>query len=296
VLKSKTTAGQRRLLPGAIKAAREEINRIEAEGFVGREDRVYIRDLFEDWYFPNEPFIRKGYLILGAEAAFNLKLTDEASYTFIVDLIVKTPQGEIVAVDHKNQYDFINEGDARLLPQLPKYIGALRALGTPVEYGLYNQLRTRKVSGPAMKKAEIVDAIMAKSKPGERSRVETAKLTVAALQAIADEKGITTKTGPALEQMLTQTPVKPTDARVIRTFDDQLEVALFLIDRDDEEPLEDIDAAAWRVGNKNVCGYCEYKTLCSAELEDRGVEDAMEFYTKKEAREGVPLTSDDIED
>jgi hypothetical protein len=286
---------QRARIPYAIRAAREELNAIEREGFIGREDRIYIRDLFEQWYFPNEPFVRKGWLILESEAAYNLKLTDEISYTFIVDLVAKSPEGDLVAIDHKNQYDFISEGEARLLPQLPKYIGALRALGKDVKYGLYNQLRTRKVTGPAMTKAQIIDAIHAHEN-NTKSLTDLKNLTVPLLTEIAGRLDIVTKQGPRVDQMLEVTPVKPTDARVVRTFDDQLEVAIFLAQRDEEDTLAEIDAAAWRVGTKQVCTYCSYKTICSAELEDKGVDIAQTFYTIKQAREGVPLTDDDIED
>lgn len=299
VLQSKTTAGQRRLLPKAIQAARDEIARIEAEGFEGRDDRIGLRALFEDWYFPNEPFVRKGFLVLGSEVAHNLKLTDDVSYTFIVDLVVKTPAGDIVVVDHKNQYDFLTEAEAKLLPQIPKYVGALRALGTDVAYGMYNQLRTRKLSGPAMKKDEIIAALAkVKLKRDDGTFwpvVELKKLTVPVLTELAESKGIVTKVGPQLEQMLTQTEVRPSDKRVIRTFDDQLDIAIFLVERDSEDSVEEIEEAAWRVGNKGVCNYCDFRTLCAAELQDEGVEDVMAFYEEREAREGVPLTEDDLE-
>ena len=63
-------------------------------------------------------------------------------------MIVKGLEGRIVVIDHKFVYDFYTPEQTDLQPQIPKYIGALRALEYDVAYGAYNMLRTRKVKTP----------------------------------------------------------------------------------------------------------------------------------------------------
>lgn len=130
-------------------AAMAQLEKLELEGYEDPHNRVPLRDLI-GVYLENEPFYQYGYEILAVEKAFNLKISDELSYTFVIDLIVRDRQGRIAVVDHKNVYDFISEEATRLLPQIPKYIGALRALGLPADYGIYNQLRTRKIKAPRL--------------------------------------------------------------------------------------------------------------------------------------------------
>jgi hypothetical protein len=50
-----------------------------------------------------------------------------------------------VVVDHKFVYDFYTYNDAALQPQIPLYIGGLRALDYKIDYGMYNMLRNRKI-------------------------------------------------------------------------------------------------------------------------------------------------------
>lgn len=81
--------------------------------------------------------------ILAVEKEFDLPVTDTLHIPFIIDLIARDPHGRIVVVDHKFMWDFMSDKDAELQPQLPKYIGGLRALGYPVDYAAYLILRTR---------------------------------------------------------------------------------------------------------------------------------------------------------
>lgn len=134
----------------ALKDAQDKMAELERDGYIDPPGKVPMRELLFDWYFPNEPFIREDYEILASEKAFNLKVSDELSYTFVVDLIVRDRHNRFAVVDHKNVYDFITEDEAALMPQLPKYIGALRALGHDIDYGIYNQLRTRKIKEPRL--------------------------------------------------------------------------------------------------------------------------------------------------
>lgn len=103
-------------------------------------------------YFANEPFLSKGYTVLAVEQEFNLEwdTETESRYPFVIDLILRDPHGQVVIVDHKTCYEFLNEDTAAMAPQIPLYIGALRALGYPADYGIYNMLRTRKIKEPTV--------------------------------------------------------------------------------------------------------------------------------------------------
>jgi hypothetical protein len=123
------------------------------EGYTDGDRRAKLRDiLFSSTYgyFTHEFFVNNGWRILAVEAEFNLQYDDEteAQYPFVVDMIVQDPDGAYVVIDHKFVYDFYTPEATDLQPQIPKYIGALRALGHEVSYGGYNMLRTRKIKEP----------------------------------------------------------------------------------------------------------------------------------------------------
>lgn len=113
-------------------------------------NRANIFDVLFDFYFPNEPFVKEGYKILAVEKEFNLKYDEEndLSYPFVVDLIVESPDGKTIVVDHKFVYDFYNYEASIMQPQIPKYVGALRALNYKIDHGMYNMIRTRKLKEP----------------------------------------------------------------------------------------------------------------------------------------------------
>lgn len=113
-------------------------------------NRANIFDTLFDIYFPNEPLVNEGWEILAVEKQFNLEY-DEAlklQYPFVVDIIAKSPEGKVVVIDHKFVYDFYTYEASIMQPQIPKYIGALRALNYKVDYGAYNMIRTRKLKEP----------------------------------------------------------------------------------------------------------------------------------------------------
>jgi hypothetical protein len=133
----------------AIDAALATYEEILAEGYEDGDRRAKLKDILFDreyGYFNNEFFVNNGWRILAVEAEYNLLYDDDtqASYPFVVDLIVQDPEGAYVVIDHKFVYDFYTPESTDLQPQIPKYIGALRALGHEVAYGAYNMLRTRK--------------------------------------------------------------------------------------------------------------------------------------------------------
>lgn len=112
--------------------------------------RANIFDTLFDYYFPNEPFVKEGYKILAVEKEFSLQYDEEndLQYPFVVDLIVESPDGKTIVVDHKFVYDFYNYEASIMQPQIPKYVGALRALNYKIDHGMYNMIRTRKLKEP----------------------------------------------------------------------------------------------------------------------------------------------------
>lgn len=122
---------------------------LEAKGMTGDDGKaVSLETMVFGFYLPNEPFARKGWQIWAVEKEFNLEYTVPTGQTynlqFIIDLIAKNPaDGKVYVIDHKFVYDFYTERQSLLMPQVPKYIGALRAMGFQVDDGIYNMIRTR---------------------------------------------------------------------------------------------------------------------------------------------------------
>lgn len=142
-------------------------------------NRANIFDTLFNYYFPNEPFVNKGYEILGVEKQFNLEY-DEANqlqYPFVVDLIVRSPEGKVIVVDHKFVYDFYNYEATIMQPQIPKYIGALRALNYKIDHGMYNMIRTRKLKEPDH--ASMVQQLDVKPEPERVKQVFLEQIAVA---------------------------------------------------------------------------------------------------------------------
>lgn len=144
---------QREAYPAAVEAALAHVDKLYAEGFEDSPKRSPLRLIIEK-YLQHEPFIDNAWrddddrqwLILAVEKEFRLEWDPEtkSSYPFVVDMLVKDPDGYVVVTDHKGVYDLYRYDDTELMPQLPKYIGALRALGYKVSgKGVYNMLRTR---------------------------------------------------------------------------------------------------------------------------------------------------------
>jgi hypothetical protein len=65
-------------------------------------------------------------------------------FAFTTDVLIRE-QGRVKVVDWKFVYNFYNDTIVQLLPQIPRYIGALKALGQVVSGGCYGFLRYRDV-------------------------------------------------------------------------------------------------------------------------------------------------------
>lgn len=87
--------------------------------------------------------------ILEVERTYRLKI-GELTFPFTIDLLIES-KGFLYIVDHKFLYDFYDQEVIDILPQLPKYIGALRAMGVDVTAAKYNMVRTRAVKDPALR-------------------------------------------------------------------------------------------------------------------------------------------------
>jgi hypothetical protein len=148
-----TVEEQKAAFHKGLDAALNTYSDLVEEGYEDGDRRAKLVDVLfnqEYGYFNNEFFVNNGWRILAVEAEFNLVYDDDtqASYPFVVDMVVQDPEGAYVVVDHKFVYDFYTPEATDLQPQIPKYIGALRALGHEIAYGAYNMLRTRKIKEP----------------------------------------------------------------------------------------------------------------------------------------------------
>lgn len=91
---------------------------------------------------------KEGWRPVAVEKEFRLELPLDGVtyvYPFKPDAIMKDPRGNFWVWDHKFVYNFYSPAEVKLLPQIPKYIGALRALDYPIKGGIYNFLRHREV-------------------------------------------------------------------------------------------------------------------------------------------------------
>jgi hypothetical protein len=136
-----------------VERALDVYEEIILEGYTEPSNRASLKDsLFhEEWgYFANEYMVTNGWKILAVEAEFSLVYDTETDsrYPFVVDLIAQDAEGRYVVIDHKFVYDFYTSGQTDLQPQIPKYIGALRAMNYEISYGAYNMVRTRKLKTP----------------------------------------------------------------------------------------------------------------------------------------------------
>jgi hypothetical protein len=150
---SDTAQGQKENFQLAYERAQTVYSQIIDEGYEDANNRAILYDMLfhPEWgYFANEFMVQNGWRILAVEAEFNLIYDTEtdSKYPFVVDLLVQDPEGRYVVIDHKFVYDFYTPEQTDLQPQIPKYIGALRAMNYEVVYGAYNMVRTRKLKTP----------------------------------------------------------------------------------------------------------------------------------------------------
>lgn len=141
-----------------------------------REDLTFTLDA----YFRNFEAEAGEIEVLGVEQEFTVRVNDNYSLPFIVDLVVRTASG-VEAWDHKFVWDFFNPNLVDLSPQLPLYYAGLKLLGYPPLTVKYNELRyrattqTKAVPGsrfnrvaPRISPARILTTMEEHIKAGER--------------------------------------------------------------------------------------------------------------------------------
>ena len=103
------------------------------------------RELTKPWMEQIWP--KLGWKVLAVEKEFRLTIEEGLIYPFKVDAIIER-RGEMMIVDHKFVADPYNDTTIRLMPQMPRYIGAMRMMDLPVTGGIYNFVRTRQLKNP----------------------------------------------------------------------------------------------------------------------------------------------------
>ena len=101
-------------------------------------------------FYANEvvQLLQQGWKPVHVEETFRLRMEFENGtfvYPFKPDVVMSDRANNLWIWDHKFVYNFYDESAIALLPQLPKYIGALRANDMYIKGGYYNQLRWREV-------------------------------------------------------------------------------------------------------------------------------------------------------
>lgn len=278
----------------------EAYSTVIEEGFEeGGSRKATLEEVVKRW-IDNET-LSEDYDILAVEEEFSLQ-TDEGSFPFVVDLIVRHKKTRLVyVVDHKTGYYLYRPDQTDLMPQIPKYIAALRALGHQVAGGIYQIVRTQALKGKAMTKPQLVEAVekaWLKQDTDELQPIDYSvlkKMTVATLTEEAERLDIETHTPPDPEQVFQVLPVEPNLDRVLETMREQFEVAQEIRERDEWEP-EVQDARAYRTANQTVCKSCAFRLLCSEEL--RGGNSALVLlseYEPKPKRDAIE-TSEEVDD
>lgn len=84
--------------------------------------------------------------IIEVEAPRQVVIDDEFTYIYVIDLLFWA--GSYFPVDWKFTYDYFSEEIMGLLPQIPKYVGALRLEGLHVPTGYYGFFRYRELKNP----------------------------------------------------------------------------------------------------------------------------------------------------
>lgn len=263
-LGGKSRQKQRRVFQAALNAA---IDKFEKLGFVEAEGQADLGSLLFDYYFPNEPFVRNGWLIEATEVEKDLEIDDGLGFKFVIDLVAVDPEGRRVVIDHKFKGRFDSADTVTLLPQVSKYIGALRGHGMPVHYGVYNELKTARIRGTKKTKPQLVGMIAeaALSDGGDADINALNKLTVDKLTELANKRQMDIYAGPTVDQAMMVLKLKPNGTQIVNTFTEQIAVSEEIVARR-ELSIEEAEKTAYRVFNPMVCPGCPFKVLCESDL------------------------------
>lgn len=112
-------------------------------------------------------------LAVEQEFRFEIPKSDGLVFPFRVDAIFrKRRTAQMYVVDHKFVYNWYLPNTIRIMPQMPKYIFALRSMGYDITDGMYNMLSTRKNSKDPYRRA-FTDTTDIKAKQFFREQLQT---------------------------------------------------------------------------------------------------------------------------
>ena len=122
--------------------------------------------ILQYWFNTAAPQLTGAWEILEVEKEYRLEVPgpqvngETLVFPFKIDLLIKNVHtGKIYVVDNKFLQDFYSNDLITVLPQLAKYVGAMRMMGHDVSGALYNMIRTRPMkSGSLNDKVRVVDA------------------------------------------------------------------------------------------------------------------------------------------
>jgi len=86
----------------------------------------------------------ESWKVVAVEEEFRIKFED-FDFALKPDYFVREKNGEYALFDSKFTYDFYSPQLVQILPQLPKYAGALKILGNPVDKAYYSFIRYRNL-------------------------------------------------------------------------------------------------------------------------------------------------------
>lgn len=111
-----------------------------------------LRTIMEGYFnhYMSEPF-----KVISVETVYSAPIQGDIHYGAILDLLVEwtvgPDRGNLVLLDHKFVYNFMNPEVLEVDAQQPKYIKVLQLNGYPIRKGYYNQIRTRSLKNPLPK-------------------------------------------------------------------------------------------------------------------------------------------------
>lgn len=111
------------------------------------------------YFFDNADWI-KNWEILEVEKEYRVPVpnTEGLTFPFKVDLLIrdKANGNRMMVVDNKFVQDFYRGDLISILPQMAKYVGALKMLDMPVKDAYYNMIRTRPlINKPVTEKLKL---------------------------------------------------------------------------------------------------------------------------------------------
>lgn len=97
-----------------------------------------------NYFFQADPF--RGWKVLSNEKDEVLPIMDTMAMPFKIDVKLEDYYGDVWVIDFKFMYNFLNDTQVEIMPQLFKYTGALRAMGEQVHKVAYAVLRYRDMA------------------------------------------------------------------------------------------------------------------------------------------------------